>query len=222
MQRLPFHCPFLHCGKGFDNLGGIWKHIAISTHCDMYLQKLLQAQSVNWTKAVHPKTPNTTTTDFQPAQPPLGHVYGTALVSSFDNILFAEDIDNNDNEDIGFVDKWQTVESHTNTQYFDCKLLQLLDEANAPHYLFQQIMEWAQEAAHNGYSFQPKQMTQKAHITRLKTWLNLSPSCYPQQSIIELPVQPNNPPETVPITTFNFTAQLSSLLIEWDLVACTT
>ena len=98
------------------------------------------------------------TTDFQPAQPPLGHAYDTTSISTFDNILFAEDIENNDNKDTNFVNNWRTVESHTNKQYFKCKLLKLLDEANAHHYLFQQIMEWAQEATHNGYSFQPKQM----------------------------------------------------------------
>ena len=101
-----------------------WGHSEI--HCHVHTlwhvsSKMLQAQSVDWTKAVHPKTPNTTTTDFQPAQPPLGHAYDTVLISSFNNILFAEDTDNNDNKDTGFVDKWQTVESHTNEQYFKCK-----------------------------------------------------------------------------------------------------
>ena len=97
------------------------------------------------------------------------------------------------------------------------QIAELLDEANSPYFLFQQIMEWAQEAAHNGYSFQPKQITRKAHIAQLKTWLNLSPLCYPHQIMTKLPVKPNNPPKIVPVTTFNFIVQLASLLFDSNL-----
>ena len=121
MQRLPFHCPFPHCGKGFVNLAGIRKHIAMSTHCGMYLQKLLQAPSVDWTKAVQPETAetvNTTTTALESAQPLSGHANDNASISSFNNILFVEDMENNENEDTGFVNKCRAVECHTNEQYF--------------------------------------------------------------------------------------------------------
>ena len=114
MQRLPFHCPFPHCGKGFDNLAGI--------------RKLLQAQSVDWTKAVQPETAetvNTTRTTLESVQQLSGHGNDNASISSFDNILFAEDMDNNENEGTGFVNECRTVESHTNKQYFECKLLKL-------------------------------------------------------------------------------------------------
>ena len=70
MQRLPFHCPFPHCGKGFDNLAGI--------------RKLLQAQSVDWTKVVQPETAetaNTTTTELELAQPHSGHANDNASIS---------------------------------------------------------------------------------------------------------------------------------------------
>ena len=98
-----------------------------------------------------------------------------ASVSLFDNVLFVEDLKVNDNLNTVLPQDQWTVDSHTNEQYFECKLLKLLDEANAPHFWFQQIMEWVQEAAHNGYNFQLKQITQKAHVAQLKTWLNLPP-----------------------------------------------
>ena len=56
---------------------------------------------------------------------------------------------------------------------------------------------WYGHKKHNGYSFQAKQTTQNTHITRLKTWLNLLQLCYPCWIVSELPVHPNNPPETV-------------------------
>ena len=73
----------------------------------------------------------------------------------------------------------QTIECHTNKQCFECKLLKILNDVNAPHYLFQSIIEWAKEASWSGYKFQPKQSTRKAHIQYLKSWLNLPKSLFP-------------------------------------------
>ena len=221
-QRLPFQCPFPHCRKGFENLSDVQKHVAMSMQCGLYLQKLLQTQSIDWTnKTDLPK--NNATTILPPAQPATTLLqqeeilYDNASESLFDNVLSVEDVDANNNLNTVLPEDKRTVDSHTNKQYFECKLLKLLDEANAPHFLFQQIMEWAQEAAHNGYSFQPKRITRRAHITQLKNWLNLSPLCYPFQVMTELPVQQDHPSEIVPVTTFNFTAQLSSLLFDSNL-----
>ena len=91
----------------------------------------------------------------------------------------------------------QTIECHTNEQYFECKLLKILNDINAPHYLFQSIMEWAQEASQPGYTFQPKQSTRKAHIQYLKSWLNLPDSSFPKQIPTLLPNLPDKPVQTI-------------------------
>ena len=100
----------------------------------------------------------------------------------------------------------QTIKCHTNKQYLECKLLKLLNDVNAPHYPFQSIMEWAQEASRSGYTFQPKQSTRTAHIQYLKSWLNLPESSYPKQIPTLLPNLPDKPEQTINVTTFNFTA----------------
>jgi hypothetical protein len=41
-----------------------------------------------------------------------------------------------------------TVEDHAKT-----KLLKILDDANVPHYLFMDILEWYADAKARGYSF---------------------------------------------------------------------
>ena len=149
----------------------------MSTQCGLYLQKLLQTSLIDWTKNTAPPINNAMTTTL-PGTSSFQHdniLNDNMSVSSFDHVLFVEDLEVNDNTDTVLPQAKQTIDSHTKEQYFECKLLKLFDEANAPHFLFQQIMEWAQEAAHNGYSFQPKQITQKAHIAQLKTWQNLSP-----------------------------------------------
>ena len=47
---------------------------------------------------------------------------------------------NNSNEEP--VGQKQAVDCHTHEQYFGCKLLKILNDVNAPHYLFQFIMNW--------------------------------------------------------------------------------
>ena len=80
---------------------------------------------------------------FQPGTSLIQHnntLNDNASISSFDDALFVEDLEANDNLNTVVPQDQRTVDSHTNEQYFECKLLKLLDEANAPHFLFQQIM----------------------------------------------------------------------------------
>ena len=140
------------------------------------MQKLLQTSLFDWTKKTTPPTNTTMTTTLPPTQPATSSIQhnnilnDNASASSFDHVLFAEDLNVNENTDTVLPQAQQTVDSHTNEQYFKCKLIKLLDEATAPHFLFQ-------EAVHNGYSFQPKQITQNAHIAQSITIL-LSSSDY--------------------------------------------
>ena len=62
----------------------------------------------------------------------------------------------------------QTSDVHTNEQYFECKLLNILNGVKAPHYWFQSIMEWAHDVTRAGSKSQPKRTTRKAHIQNLK------------------------------------------------------
>ena len=102
-QRLPLQCFFPHCQKGFENLGDVQKHIAMSTQCGLYLQKLLQTSLFDWTKKTAPPTNNAMMTTLPPTQPAItliqhGNIVNdNTSVSLFDNVLFVEDLDVNDN-----------------------------------------------------------------------------------------------------------------------------
>ena len=154
----------------------------MSAQCGMYLQKLLHAQSQTFRKPL----PTTCATQ---AITNINHPFAAANVcfpinhQEPDGFLADEDalmMDKPTNVGLEAESKTvthnlpiQTIECHTNNQYFECKLLKILNDVNALHYLFQSIMEWAQEASQLGYTFQPKQSTHKAHIQYLKSWLNL-------------------------------------------------
>ena len=84
----------------------------------------------------------------------------TVVHTNEDHDNFTSNADSIDDETI-MIDKQlpSTLHygmEHTNDMYYDCKLLQILDKANAQHFLFKQIMDWAREAAANNYKFQPK------------------------------------------------------------------
>ena len=75
----------------------------MSTQCGLYLQKLLQTQLFDWTKKTAPPTNNAMTTTLPPTQPATTLIQhdnilnDNASVSLFDNVLFVEDLEVNDN-----------------------------------------------------------------------------------------------------------------------------
>ena len=68
----------------------------------------------------------------------------------------------------------------------EIKLLKLLNNMSSPHYAFQAIMEWAQDAYLSGYTFDPKTTTNELQIKKFTRWLNMS-NCKPIQKKVCLP-----------------------------------
>ena len=94
--------------------------------------------------------------------------------------------------------------SYTVAQYHETKLLDLLDDVQAPHYLYQQILEWAHAAKLDRYNFVPERRTRSSQIEHLKKWLNYDKICQPEQVKILLPGEHGH---QIEVTTFNFTSQ---------------
>ena len=96
----------------------------------------------------------------------------------------------------------------TTKQYHETKLLKLLSDANAPHFLYQNITQWGRAAQRDRYDFHPSCSTRNAQIKSLEKWLHMQNS-RPRQLPTTLP----GPVEQVIQTTcFNFTNQLYSLV----------
>jgi hypothetical protein len=68
----------------------------------------------------------------------------------------------------------------TTEQFHETKLLKLLSDANAPHYLYKEVMEWGRAAAHDNYNFNPTRTSRNAQVKYLEKWLQFQKSC-PQQ-----------------------------------------
>jgi len=105
------------------------------------------------------------------------------------------------------------VITHFVEQRVHVELLQLLEKAEAPDYLFKDILEWSSRAKALKYDFTPSHTTRKAVLSDLQKHLNMQ-SLRPDLSQLTL----ESVDEEVPIVTFNFKAMLISLLTDTKLM----
>jgi len=92
-------------------------------------------------------------------------------------------------------------QAFTEKQLVETRLAKLLNDANAPHFLFNDIMGWLQFAKSIGYDFEPSTEHRATLIRRLKAWLHvddISPTTY------DVPLQLTSGLTEVPVTTFDF------------------
>ena len=137
--------------------------------------------------------------------------------------------DNNDDIDAitqtDSINMFQTNHNHqqacsnpyTSAQLHETKLLKILDDIQAPHFVYKQILHWAQKAYSDNYNFMPERKSRKAQINYLKNWTNFPEACTPKLVQVELSTTPGQPAQTIDITVFNFTGQLVSLLNDQSL-----
>ena len=97
-----------------------------------------------------------------------------------------------------------------NGMFLQTKLMKILHDANAPHFLFQQIIEWLQEVVQSKVNVADLIRTRTGVIHQLeKTFPFLKENC-PYQIKTALPTSTN--PQFVDVTVFDFKKQLLSLI----------
>jgi hypothetical protein len=101
----------------------------------------------------------------------------------------------------------------TTPDFVETKLLKLMDDAHAPHFLYQDVLNWAKEAKQSGYDFRPKRTTRRAQIKHVEKLAQLQ-YCRPETIRLTLP----GDGVVVPVTRFPFINMLYSLLSDSELV----
>ena len=102
----------------------------------------------------------------------------------------------------------------TASDFVETKLLKLMDDAHAPHFLYQDVLNWAKEAKQFGYDFRPKRTTRRAQIKHVEKLAQLQ-FCRPETIPLTLP----GDGVVVPVTRFPFINMLYSLLSDPGLVS---
>ena len=201
-----FQCLNTHCPKpgGFNSKRGLHIHYGKSVHCAAHaaacqdlIQQNIQARpplSASQTWDVDDED----TTSFvclDNSSPPTANdsvIVETLAVNTFES--------NQSSNCLGI--------KYTTEQFTETKLLKILNDAAAPHFLYQDILSWAEEAKRNQYSFRPERLERSAQVKYLEKWLHLQP-CRPETVKLVLP---GPSMQAIQVTRFNFTNQLHSLL----------
>ena len=106
----------------------------------------------------------------------------------------------------------QSGSTFTASNYASTRLLKILDNANAPHFLYRDIMQWAVDSKAHGYQFESQCNSRPAVIENLVKHFKLQ-HCKPHQTTLSFPEDNLQ----INITRFDFVAQLFSLLTDKSL-----
>jgi hypothetical protein len=96
---------------------------------------------------------------------------------------------------------------HTVSNFVKTKLLKILEDANVPHFVYQDILNWGCDAKASGYKFEPERTTRKAAIAHIERRFNLD-HCRPTQATIVFPEDDLS----IEVIRFDFISQFYSLI----------
>jgi hypothetical protein len=103
--------------------------------------------------------------------------------------------------------------SLTINDFVETKLLKILEDANVPHFLYQDILNWGCDAKSSGYGFEPARTTRQAAIVHIERRLHLE-YCRPTQVKIVFPEDDLS----IEVTRFDFLSQFYSLITDKSLM----
>ena len=218
-------CPNPHCTKHFSGIRGLRLHHRHNPKCEMAATAALKQASIAFAKAslVRQHTTNPVTTESTITHP-------LTLINA-DNAddenligLIADDhsttsihepvdvtespLPSDTETDAEQITKRQSLPvAHTLTDKCTTKLLKILQDANAQHYLYEQVMAWAAESNASDFNFAAAPRKRHQVITDLEKKFNLHP-VRPFQIPIKFPEDGLE----ISVTAYDFVAQLHSLL----------
>ena len=101
----------------------------------------------------------------------------------------------------------------TASHFVETGILKLLNDAQAPHELYNKILSWSMKAHLLGYSFQPHRFHRRSQLKYLENFEGLN-IIRPYQISVKLDYSPSI---VVPVSVYDFTKQLISLLSDESL-----
>ena len=196
---LKYICPHEFCAKGFRSEKGLRSHITQSPQCFNSAQyQYLNNKKGTLASALNVDNSNPTEV-FVPWDEE-SSIRSTTLSVNAENVdeqegngvAFNVTLDNNaggGNEAVATLNDTlnategegnATNEGHamngvsfTSSQFAETKLLKIMDDANAPLYLYGQVMDWARIAMNDGYPFEPSRKKRKYQVEYIEKWMNL-------------------------------------------------
>ncbi len=219
-KQQSFPCPNSLCKQQYATSRSLTMHLSKCQACaDCVLSdKKPAAQDSPSTSSRDPRFPDddSDSTDASDTTMPWGKCFDNPWDSSSDDS--SEDVVNEDaaeSESVVEVALPPDPEtdlscygvSFTNSDFMETKLLKILNDAHAPHFLYQDLLNWAKEAKQSNYDFLPQRYTRKAQILHIEKWQKLQ-HCRPETIQLTLP----GDGKVIPVTRFPFVNMLYTLL----------
>ena len=207
-----FVCPNGVCGEVFSSKQGMSNHYLYYSQC----HKVSTGSSAFWkqreeeTNIAHeepfPSANSDNDDDGTPfnfdSEYPESDSVGTDLALGLETGSFTN---------VYAVAKQRGVQ-HTVSDFVETKLLKILEDANVPHFVYQDILNWGCDANASGYKFEPERTTRKAAIAHIERRFNLE-HCRPTQVTIVFPEDDLS----IEVTRFDFISQFYSLITDKSL-----
>ena len=108
----------------------------------------------------------------------------------------------------------QATVCYSVSDHVEIDLLKILHDANTPHFLFKQILDWGKKAKTLNYDFNPARTHRKAQLDYLEKWFGLEYYNAKQVSVTLPGPMELTQPEVINVTCFDFTSMLRSLLTD--------
>ena len=198
-----FKCPTPDCNQSSKSLIGLRQHFSKSPKCARFLLSKNRSQASSAVQSPAAALPEATDYpwDDDDSLPELDETSNENIVAPPNHPAGIYSESTNDSA-LRFGIRFTTE------QYHETKLLKILSDANASHYLYKEVMDWGRAARHDNYNFNPTRSSRNAQVKYLEKWLQCQHS-RPQQipTLLPGPLQ-----QVVQTTSFNFTSQLQSLV----------
>jgi hypothetical protein len=105
---------------------------------------------------------------------------------------------------------------HSTSDIAEICLVKLLHDANAPHYLYKDILEWGRKCKSMNFDFNPVRSNRKAVLSHIANRYELD-YLKPFQIDVNLPTQEPGTYDKIKVTTFDFPSMLRSLFADKEL-----
>ena len=193
-----------HCGRSFARLG---QHFFHNPDCSAFASKRAGTKQMCVTSEEYEIVENST--DEESAEDDSPFLALMDEESAEDDSPFVARMDDAPVSPANGIIQQRTV-GHTKAMKWETKLLKILNDANTPHYLVSDILEWASGAAVDGYSFPSVVPTRTTLIRNIgHHWTGSQYIVRPKQTMVPCPARPGL---SIPVVWFDFLEQLRDLL----------